>query len=50
MLDKILLTFLSQKFQIDESFKKLREIIHQTLKLKISLISIENLLLNHIRF
>ena len=42
--------FLSQKFQIEESFKKLREIIHQILKLKISLVSIENVLLNHIRF
>ena len=43
-------TFLSQKFQIEERFKKLREIIHQTSVLKISLISIENVLLNHILF
>ena len=42
--------FLSQKFQIEESFKKLREIIHQILALKISLISTENILLNHILF
>ena len=40
MLDRILLIFLSQKFQIKESFKKLCEIIHQILKLKNSLISI----------
>ena len=35
MLDIILLIFLSQKFQIKESFKKLCEIIYQILKLKI---------------
>ena len=35
MLDRILLIFLSQKFQIKESFKKLCEIIYQILKLKI---------------
>ena len=40
--------FLSQKFQIIESLKKLREIIYRILELKISLISIENVLLNHI--
>ena len=50
MLDWILLTFLSQKFHIKESFKKLREIIHHILELKISLISTENVLLNHILF
>ena len=43
-------TFISQKFQIEERFKKLREIIHQTSVLKISLISMENVLLNHILF
>ena len=32
--------FLSQKFQIDERFKKLHETIHLILKLKISLISV----------
>ena len=35
ILDRILLIFLSQKFQIKESFKKLCEIIYQILKLKI---------------
>ena len=35
MLDRILLIFLSQKFQIKESFKKLCKIIYQILKLKI---------------
>ena len=40
--------FLAQKFQIIESLKKLREIIYRILELKISLISIENVLLNHI--
>ena len=35
MLGIILLIFLSQKLQIKESFKKLREIIYQMLKLKI---------------
>ena len=35
MLDIILLIFLSQKLQIKESFKKLREIIYQMLRLKI---------------
>ena len=43
-------TFISQKFQTEERFKKLREIIHQTSVLKISLISMENVLLNHILF
>ena len=47
MLDEILLIFLQQKSQTEE---KLRQIIHQTLVLKISLISIENVLLNHIFF
>ena len=42
--------FLSQKFQIEQSFKKLHKTIHQILVLKISLMSIENLLLNHILF
>ena len=42
--------FLSQKFQIEERFKKLHETIHLILKLKISLISIENVLLNYILF
>ena len=42
--------FLLQKFQIEENFKKLHETIHPILKLKISLISIENVLLNHIIF
>ena len=37
---------LLQKFQREENFEKLRQIIHQTLVLKISLISIENVLLN----
>ena len=35
ILDRILLIFSSQKFQIKESFKKLCEIIYQILKLKI---------------
>ena len=39
MLDCILLTFLSQKFQTEENLEKLRQIIHQILALKISLIS-----------
>ena len=42
--------FLSHKFQTEENFEKLQQIIHQTLVLKISLISIENVLLNHILF
>ena len=42
--------FLLQKFQIKENLNKLQEIIQQTLVLKISLISIENVLLNHILF
>ena len=50
MLDLILLTFLSHKFRIKENFKKLREIIDRILALKFSLISAENLLLNHILF
>ena len=45
-----LIISLWQKFQIQESFKKLHETIHRTLVLKISLISIENVLLNHILF
>ena len=40
----------SQKSQIKENFNKLQEIIHQTLILKILLISIENVQLNHILF
>ena len=35
ILDRILLIFSSQKFQIEERFKKLCEIIYQILKLKI---------------
>ena len=31
VIDLILLTFLFKKIQIEESFKKLRETIHQTL-------------------
>ena len=50
MLDRIQLIFLSQKFQIIEYFKKFYATIHPILKLKISLISTENLLLIHIRF
>ena len=50
MLDWILLIFLLQKFQIEGSFKKLHDTIHQTLVLKISLISTENVLLNHLFF
>ena len=46
----ILLIFLLQKFQIEENFKKLHETIDRTLVLKISLISIENVLSNHILF
>ena len=42
--------FLSQKFRIKENFSKLQQIIHQTLVLKILLISIENVQLNCIRF
>ena len=42
--------FLSHKFQTEENFEKLQQIIHQTLVLKISLISIEKVLLNHILF
>ena len=41
-------TFLLKKFQIKERFKKLREIINQILELKVSLISTEDVLLNHI--
>ena len=39
-----------QKFQVKENFNKLQQIIHQILALKISLISIENIQLNHILF
>ena len=42
--------FLLQKSQTQENFEKLQQIIHQTLVLKTSLISIENVLLNHIIF
>ena len=42
--------FLLQKFQIRERLKKLRQIIHQILKLKTSLISIGDVLLNHVLF
>ena len=42
--------FLLQIFQIKESFKKFQETVHPILKLTISLISIANALLNHIRF
>ena len=42
--------FLSQKLQTKENFNKLKQIIHQMLVLKISLISTENVLLSHIRF
>ena len=38
---------LSQKFQIEERFKKLHEAIHLILKPNISLIIIENVLLSH---
>ena len=41
--------FLSHKFQTEENFEKLQQIIHQTLVLKISLISIKSVLLSHIR-
>ena len=50
MLDLILPTFLSQKSQIRESFNKLHGTIHPILKLKISLVCIENVLLNRIHF
>ena len=42
--------FLSQKFQIEENLNKLQKNIHQTLVIKILLISIENVLLKHICF
>ena len=42
--------FLLQIFQIKESFNKFQETVHPILKLTISLISIANALLNHIRF
>ena len=42
--------FLFQKSQTKENFNKLQKIIYQILALKISLISKENVLLNHIRF
>ena len=42
--------FFLQKFQIEGNLKKLHETIHPILALKISLISIENVLLNHILF
>ena len=42
--------FLSHKFHTEGNFQKLQHIIHQTLVLKISLISIEKVLLNHILF
>ena len=42
--------FLSQKFQIEESLRILHENIRSILKLKISLISIENVQLNHLLF
>ena len=50
MLDWILLTFLSWKYLIKESFNKLCQIISWILGLKILVISTENVLLNHILF
>ena len=42
--------FFIAKIPNKESFKKFHKIIHQILELKISSISTENVLLNHIRF
>ena len=42
--------FLSRNIQIKENINKLHKIIHQMLKLKILLISKENVLLNHTLF
>ena len=50
MLDGIPITLLLQKSQTKENFNKLQQINHPILALKISLISIENVLLNHILF
>ena len=42
--------FFIAKIPTKENFNKLQQIIHQILTLKISLISIKNVLLNYIRF